>query len=62
MYLFVFFLKMRLQIGGVPIKKSLSAMLAFAPGDILIFSGIVNLNLIKFPVHMAEVELRFLAL
>ena len=60
MYLFVFFLKMRLQIGGIPIKKSLSAVLAFAPRDILIFSGIVDVNLLKFPVNMAEVELRFL--
>ena len=50
-------LEMSFQIGGVPVEKFLAALLAFAAGDILSF-----LNMLEFPVDLAEVELWSLVL
>ena len=55
-------LEMSFQISGVPVVKTLAAMLAFAARHILIFPCIEDLNLLKFPVDMTEVQLWFLVL
>ena len=57
MNLWMLALEMSFQIGGVPVEKFLAALLAFAAGDILSF-----LNMLEFPVDLAEVELWSLVL
>ena len=61
-YRWMLALEMSFQIGGVPVEKFLAALLAFAAGDILIFPCIEDLNLLEFPVDLAEVELWSLVL
>ena len=62
MNLWMLALEMSFQISGVPALKTVAAMLAFAARDILIFSDVESLHLIKLTMDMTEVEPWSLAL